>query len=271
MNLFLRMHCIHGIRNPLGLAFGFVFLSACSTLSMEDEFQIGEEQVREIASSTSLVTDETVIAYIDDLTGRLLAATTPNSYEIKFRIIASDAFSAFAIPGGNIYLTKGTIKASRNVSELASILAHEISHVKRGHIRDTYRRFQTSKRGADFAGIALAILTGNPFIAGAGDLAANLGSGVYIGTHSRDREREADADAFRIMSDAGFDPRSQLTLLARLSIFMIDQETPPPMLMTHPLPDERVEEVRNRLQQPLDKQIVIINDKGRLEAIQARL
>jgi predicted Zn-dependent protease len=257
--------------NRWWLVCGILILPACGTLSIEDERELGKEQVELVAANSNMVTDQSVEQYLEELTTRLLAATEPGPYEIEFRIIDSDAFSAFAVPGGNIYLTKGTIKACRNVSELASILAHEISHVNRGHIRSTYRSFRNSQRAADFAGITLALLTGNPFIAGAGDLAANLGSGVYIGSHSREREREADADAFKIMTAAGFDPRSQLTLLARLQASTIGQETAPQMLMTHPLAEERIAEVRNRLQQQSDLASLEVNDDGRLEEIQTRL
>jgi predicted Zn-dependent protease len=240
-------------------------------LSVEDERQLGEEQISLIASNSSLVTDQSVVQYISDLTNRLVAVSTPGPHEIEIRIIDSDAFSAFAVPGGNIYITKGVIKACRNISELASIVAHELSHVNRGHIRSTYNSFRTSRQAAEFAGITLALLTGNPFIAGAGDVAANLSSDIYIGSHSRDREREADTDAFNIMLEAGFDPRSQLTLLARLQASTIGQETAPAMLMTHPLPDERVAEVRNRLQQLSEVTNLQINDDGNLELMQARL
>ena len=144
--------------------------------------------------------------YIERLINKLLSVSPSTSQGITFRIIESDTFSAFAIPGGNIYLTKGTIMACRNVSELASIIAHEIAHVKAGHISTNYRRFQTSNTIAELAGITLAIATGNPFVAGAGDVTANMGSSAFIGAYSRESEREADELAFRIMQNAGYAP-----------------------------------------------------------------
>lgn len=246
-------------------------VSGCGVLSWEQESRIGEEQVAEIARTSSLVSDNEIIEYIGNLTTKLLAASPPTSQQISFRIIHSNVFSAFAIPGGNIYLTTGTIMACNNVSELASILAHEIGHVQAGHISRDYRRYQTSRTAAELAGITLAVVTGNPFVAGAGDLAANLGSSVYIGVHSRDSEREADELAFLIMQEAGYDPRSQITLLMRLAVFSIGQSTTPPFLLTHPLPDERVDDASIRSQLLSGSQRYTVNDGGRLESIQSKL
>ncbi|MBL4819618.1 MAG: M48 family metalloprotease [Gammaproteobacteria bacterium] len=248
-----------------------ILISGCGALSLDEENRLGDEEVIRIASNTSGVTDPEIIAYIDEVVANLLAASPAGAQEITLRIINSEAFNSFAIAGGNIYLTTGTILACRNVSELASILAHEIAHVKQGHITNGYRRYQASRKTAQLAGITLAIATGNPFIAGAGDVAANMGSSIYIGIHSRASETEADELAYHIMQGAGYDPRSQLTLLARLRISTIGQEIPPPFLLTHPLPQERMTETENRLRLFTEKKGFKVNDEGRLEAIQNRL
>ena len=257
-------------RNFLLLSVMFV-VSGCGALSLEQESRLGEEGIASIASTTTLVSDAEVVTYIDQLTAILLSASPPTSQVITLRIINSEVFSAFSIAGGNIYLTTGTILACRNVSELASILAHEIAHVNQGHISKAYRRNQASRTIAELAGITLALATGNPFVAGVGDLTANLGSSAYIGIHSRASEREADELAFHIMQGAGYDPRSQLTLLVRLRALTLGLETPPPFLLTHPLPEERIAETESRLQGITEYQGYTVNDKGKLEAIQRRL
>jgi predicted Zn-dependent protease len=248
-----------------------LFITGCGVLSPDQESRLGEEQVAEIARTSTLVSDTNVLEYIEHLTNNLLEVSPSTTQGITFRIIDSDAFSAFAIPGGNVYLTKGTIMACRNVSELASILAHEIAHVKAGHISANYRRFQTSNRIAELAGITLAVATGNPFVAGAGDLTANMGSSAFIGAHSRESEREADELAFRMMQNAGYDPRSQITIFMRLAAYSNGQSTLLPLLLTHPLPDERVNEAINRSQSLSETQRFTVNDEGKLESIQGVL
>jgi len=248
-----------------------VLLSACGSLSLQEERRLGEEEARRLEAEVNLVTRSTVIAYVEELAEQLLTVLPDSDYQYRFRIIDSNAFNAFAVAGGNIYLTRGAILNSRNAAELASILAHEIAHVESGHIRDNYNRFRNSQAVADFTAITLAVATGNPFLAGAGDLAASVGSTVFITSHTRDAERQADALAFRILLDAGFDPRSQLTLLARLQAASLDQQQPMPLMLTHPLPAERVTETRARLAELDDLSGLQINDGGRLEEIQSQL
>lgn len=244
--------------------------SACGSLTPEQELAMSAAQVQEINASMPLINDSTVLAYIDTLAAQLLAGT-PAADEIKVRIIDSNGFNAFAIGGGNIYITTGTIKASNNVAELASILAHEVAHVVQGDHREFYRSFSTSRTLANVAGVALAIATGNPFLAGAGDIASNLGASTYISTHTRTQERAADELAFNLMVDAGYDPRSQLTLFTRLDIYAGDRGDVPVFLQTHPLPEERIRNTESRLTSLPAGRRLRINDNGALESIQRRL
>jgi predicted Zn-dependent protease len=142
---------------------------------------LGAEQVQEINASLQLVNDAAVSTYIDALVAQLLA-DIPAPEGINVRIIDSDGFNAFAISGNNIYLTAGAIKASNNIAELASILAHELAHVLQGDQRQFYRSFKTTRTLANMAGVALALATGNPFLIGAGGIASDVGASTYIST-----------------------------------------------------------------------------------------
>ena len=246
-------------------------LIQCGTLSIEDERRLGEQQVEQLDAEVNLLRDSQVTRYIETLGDRLLAASPDPIYSYRFRVVRSDAVNAFAIADGNIYITTGSILASRNIAELASILAHEISHTQAGHIREHYYRFRYSRTTAELTAITLALATGNPFLAGAGDLAANLGTSAYIASHSREAERQADSKAFSIMLAAGFDPRSQLTLLARLYAASIGQQRTMPFLLSHPLPADRVEEARQRLSGLASVNALQVNDEGGLEQVQQLL
>jgi len=255
-------------RRRLGLLFLALGLGQCGSLSIEDEQLLGEQQVAQLEAEVAVVANQDVTHYIEQLGSRLLAATPDRNYQYRFRVVRSDALNAFAIAGGNIYVTTGAVLASRNVAELASILAHEIGHIQAGHIREHYYRFRNSRTTAELTGITLALITGNPFLAGAGDLAVNLGTSAYIASHTREAEGEADAQAFTTMRAAGFDPRSQLTLLSRLHAASINQQRALPFLLSHPLPVERVEEARTRLSSLGEEERLQVNDAGSLERVQ---
>ncbi len=243
--------------------------SACASLTPEEEMAMGEEQVQEINASIQLIDDPDVVNYVDVLVKQLLAGTsTPD--DVTVRIIDTDNFNAFAISGNNIYLTAGTIKASNNVAELASIVAHELAHVIEGHQRSFYRSRKATRAVANVAGVALALATGNPFLVGAGGVASDIGASTYINTHTREQERAADEVAFKLMLDAGYDPRSQLTLFGRLDLYR-DRPDMPAFLQTHPLPQERIQNTQARLASVPGGPRLRVHDDGALENIKTRL
>src|SRR5688572_30046915 len=73
-----------------------LMLSACASLTPDEEIAIGEEQVQEINASLQLIDDPVVSAYIDTLVAQLLA-DVPAPDNLKLRVIDSDTFNAFAI------------------------------------------------------------------------------------------------------------------------------------------------------------------------------
>lgn len=243
----------------------------CGALSVSDENQLGQEVVAQVNASVSLENNVEVNTYIQNIVDSLEAVSGNAPHEITVRIIREDAFSAFAVPAGNIYITTGTISGAHNVAELASILAHEIAHVSLGHITENYNRYRTSRAVSDFTAITLAIATANPFIAGAGDAVANVGSTGYITAYSRDDEEEADSMAFQTMLEAGYDPRSQLSVFIRLQALSAGRENVPPFLLSHPLPQDRIAQTRNRLDDLSTTRGLIINDGRRLQEIKQLL
>ena len=258
------------MRIPVGLFLLAFMLSACSTLSIEEEIELGKTQLEEIHQSLDFVTNQEVLEYIDQL-GQQLAETVDSSpFTFAFHVIHSDAYNAFTGPAGNIYLTTGLINSSANVAELASVISHEIGHSVKRHIAQQYNKRRLTQFGAQVAAITLAIATANPFLAGAGDLAAHTASTAYITAFSRESENEADIFAFETMVKAGFDPRSQLLVFTKLQLNAQDSTTVP-FLLTHPLPDRRIEATKKRLEQWQPERVMVVNDHGRLQAIKQLL
>ena len=246
------------------------FLASCASLSPEEELRLAENQIQEINQQLDVLTDPRLQSYLDNLLQRLQAGT-PGTADFQIHVVRNEAFNAFAIAGGHIYLTTGVIMGSRNLAELISILAHEMGHVEARHIAQNYRRFRNSRTTAELSGIILALLTGNPLLAGAVDMAANMGAALFITSHTQEAEREADQLAFGLMLAAGFDPRSQLTLLSRLQVASLAQQSETPFLRSHPLPAERVESARERLRDIRAFAGLQVNDEGEFQALQQYL
>lgn len=246
-------------------------LSGCTPLSLQEQNELGDQVSEEIEKTSNLLSDQELNQYINAIAEQFISQPPETGHDFTIHIVASKAFNAFAVAGGNIYITTGLIKGCRNVSELASIIAHEVAHIKLGHIEESYRANKVSKTIADFTGITLAIATANPFLIGAGDLFANVGSKAYVTTHSRNSEREADELAFQMMLSTGYDVRSQLTIFSRLEIASSTRKSQLPFLTTHPLPSDRVEDVKLRISLLKGYRPDIISDAGLLESIQTTL
>lgn len=157
-------------------------------LLRQGERTLGEETMRSIHASGAWLNDPEVNAHLDGL-GRRLIQADPAVANQRFEFFAIDSaeINAFALPGGHIGGNTGLILATRNESELASVLAHEISHVSQHHIA----RQIDGQSGAQLASMAvLAAATGNgqaAMAATTGATAANMQSMLYPPLHHDER------------------------------------------------------------------------------------
>ncbi len=123
--------------------------SAGSTLSIGQEMQMGDFYVRQLRGSAPLINDPLLVQYINALGMRLVShadsVKTPFHF---FFLINNDEINAFAFFGGNVVLHSALFRYADNESQLASVMAHEISHVTQRH----GARDGRSKRSAPLTG-----------------------------------------------------------------------------------------------------------------------
>lgn len=108
--------------------------SAGSTLSIGQEMQMGDYYVRQLRGSAPLINDPLLVQYINGLGMRLVAHANSVRTPFHFYLINNDQINAFAFFGGNVVLHSALFRYSDNESELASVMAHEISHVTQRHL-----------------------------------------------------------------------------------------------------------------------------------------
>ena len=106
--------------------------SAGAIISPEQEKRIGEDFMRQIRRFAPLMTDEEVEDYIQEL-GESMSKLTDYYGDFTFLVIDSPAINAFAVPGGLVAFYSGLILETQSEAELASVSAHEISHVTQRH------------------------------------------------------------------------------------------------------------------------------------------
>ncbi len=223
--------------------------SARADLPPQLEKKIGESIMNDIRlHEPSYVDDPEINEYLSRLGQRLVASSADSAGDFHFFAIRDGQVNAFAMFGGYIGVNTGTILTSQTESELAGVMAHEISHVTQHHLaRQISNQKQQSVLGMIAMAVALLAARSNSQAAGgamAGSEAAMVQSFL---AYSRDFEREADRIGFDVLEKAGYDPRGMAAFFERLQRSTRVYENNAPVYMrSHPITVERISDMQNR-------------------------
>jgi len=224
--------------------------SSTAALSPQLERRIGLEIMRGIRRDPAFVDDPEVLEYLDLLGMSLVNVSNASSADFEFFLIADPAINAFAMPGGFVGVHTGLILAAQTESELASVLAHEISHVVQHHIaRGLGRQGQLSI--VNIAGMLIGMLAArNSAQAGQAIAMASQAGAVQAQlAYTREFEREADRVGIDILQRAGYDVTGMVGFFERLQkATRLYENNAPAYLQTHPLTLERLSDMQNRIQ-----------------------
>ena len=224
--------------------------SAGSTLSIGQEMQMGDYYVRQLRGSAPLINDPLLVQYINGLGMRLVAHANSVRTPFHFYLINNDQINAFAFFGGNVVLHSALFRYSDNESELASVMAHEISHVTQRHLA---RAMEDQKRNAPLTwvgalgSILLAMASPQAGMAALTGTLAGTQQGMI--SFTRQNEEEADRIGIQVLQRSGFDPQAMPMFMGKLLDESRHSTRPPEMLLTHPLPESRLADARNRANQ----------------------
>ncbi len=258
---------------PAVLAEGLPDLGEASSadLSPQMERRIGESIMRDIRlRDPSYVEDAEVNEYINLLGTRLAAASPESRRDLEFFVVRDPTLNAFAMPGGFVGVHSGLILAAQSESELAGVLAHEISHVTQRHLARMMSK-QGQAQMTQLLAVAVAILAAraNSQVSEAA-LTAGMAAGVQSQlNYSRDFEREADRMGIQTLDRAGFDVRGMGDFFERLQKFgRLYDNNAPGYLRTHPLTTERIADMENRI---LTAQYRQVPDSLEFQFVRAKL
>jgi len=166
------------------------------------------EHQRILATYGGVYNDPRLQAMVEQLVERLVAASDRPDLHYRVTMLNSRSVNAFALPTGQLYLTRGLIALANDQSELASVIGHEMGHVIARHAE--LREEQI--RDADLSNRVFTDVVSNPE-AGALALAR---SKLRLASFSQKQELEADAIGIGIASRAGYDPYGAVRFLASL-------------------------------------------------------
>jgi predicted Zn-dependent protease len=219
-------------------------MMALALISVDEEIALGRQAQRQVKSQVPGVTDRTVLTYVQSIGRRLVAHAGGPKYPYSFSVANYREINAFALPGGPVWVHRGTIHAAENEAQLAGVLAHEIAHVAQRHAADQLTKSLVAN---GLLGLLGAVL-GNDRSARTAQIAAQALAGGYMLKFSRDDERDADRVGVRIMRQAGWDPREMTRFM---EILRREQGRDPNsvdvFLSSHPGPAERIELLRSEV------------------------
>src|SRR2546427_11851040 len=235
--------------------------------SLEREIGLGKQLAQEVERSSKLIDDHIVTEYVNRV-GQNLVRNSDARVPFTIKVIDSDEVNAFALPGGFFYVNSGLILRAQEESELAGVMAHEISHVTARH----GTKNATKGELMQLATIPLILL-------GPGGWA---GYGIYQGLNlaipisylkfSRDAEREADFLGLQYMYKAGYDPNSYVTFFERIQA---DEKrrpgTIPKVFSSHPPTPERIENTQKEIARILPAKSEYIVTTSEFDQVKARL
>jgi predicted Zn-dependent protease len=210
--------------------------------STQQDIRLGQKYSREVARKLSLCDDPRIDDYLDALGKRLAAQAPGPKYPYQFKCVNDNAINAFALPGGFIYINRGTIEAADNEAQLAGVMAHEIAHVALRHSTN-----QISKQ--QVVVMPLGLLGGFMGNSVFGSLLSELGTSAALPVvflkFSRTAESQADIVGTQILYDCAYDPRALAQFFEKLE--EQNKRERIRFLHDHPNPANRVERVQEEV------------------------
>jgi beta-barrel assembly-enhancing protease len=223
-------------------------------MSFAQERRLGESVVRDLRLSGAYLEDPEVNGYLNEIGNRLVTAIPGAPFDFLFFAVDDPSINAFALPGGYVGVNTGLILLTQSESELAAVLAHEISHVTQHHIARSISK-QKDAMLTTLAALAAAIVAarvggpnGSQIAQAAVASAQGLGIQMQI-DYTRQIEQEADRIGFQRLDAAGFDVTAMATFMERLQrATRFVEGNAPSYLRDHPVTYERIAEAQARAQ-----------------------
>ncbi len=212
------------------------------SLTQEQEVAMGLQSAPEMAQQFGgLYRDERVQRQVKALGQKIVASSIAgkSGYPFDFHVLADDkTVNAFALPGGQIFITVALLSRLQTDDQLAGVLGHEIGHVIGRHSAEHIAKQQLTQ------GITGAVVMG----AGSYEMAqvAQMVGGLINMKYGREDELESDKFGVCFMRDAGYDPSALvgvMEILAKAS----GGGRQPEFASSHPSPENRIAKIQEHV------------------------
>ena len=206
------------------------------------DVELGQRGGGRGAKQLPIMTDRQVTTYLDGVGAgwwRRFRTTSSSRRSTTLQAVNVRDVNAFALPGGPMFVNRGMIQASRTEGEVASVMAHELSHVVLRHGTAQASKATKYQLGQVAGAIVGAIIGGR-----VGSVVAQgtqFGLGTAFLRFGREYERQADIAGAQIMARAGYDPREMASMFKTLE--GKGSSGGPEWMSSHPNPGNRAEAI----------------------------
>ena len=210
-------------------------LGACVPGTPE-EVAMGNQYAQQIEQQLPMVRDPEIVRYINVLGDSIARVVDDRSLSWRFNVVDQAEINAFAVPGGHIYVNRGLIERTTNMSELAGVLGHEIAHVTQRH---SMKQMAAAQRAN--AGLSIGCILAPSFCQGLAGTGVSVLAQVGFAKFSRDDETESDRYGVLYVTRAGIDPRGMPSMFR---ILLRERERNPGSVeawfASHPVEESRI-------------------------------
>ena len=223
-----------------------VLLVQDTLLANEDEqmlWQKSEKEQRAFENNGLVYQEPELEDYLNQVAARLMPDNAPAEMHIRVKVIKNPYLNAFAYPNGMIYIHSGLLARMENEAQLASVIAHEMTHCIHRHALRAFR--QCKNQPAYLIAFQQTLLKTK----GLKDLAHSMGMAgamAAISGYTRELEAEADRVGFEWVLQAGYNPKEALSLFDHMiSDHARDGSEEPFFLGSHPKVQQRAQNLQN--------------------------
>jgi predicted Zn-dependent protease len=213
--------------------------------TLDQDIQMGRQSAAEVRKTQVVVDNDELTGYLTRIAARLGKSTRAGNFPFQFAVLNDKSINAFALPGGPIFVHTGLLAAIENESQLAGVLAHEMSHVALRHGTHEATKAVLVEAPAALLG---ATIGDDSTIAKLAQEGIALGAQSVLLKYSRDAEREADLNGTRMMNDTGYNPIQMARFFEKLQAQGAGGDgLLANWLSDHPPPGNRVQAVQDEI------------------------
>jgi predicted Zn-dependent protease len=220
-------------------------------ITPDQEITLGLQAAPEMEQEFGGLDADTQAQNIVDQIGSFVVQSSPASntpYQYDFHLLADpQTVNAFALPGGQIFITRALFDLLTTEGELAGVLGHEIGHVVARHSAEQIAKAKLTE-GLTGAAVIASYDPNNPSSAQVAQMAVLVGQLINL-KYGRDDELEADFYGVCFMRDAGYDPQELIGVMQILEQASQGNQ-PPEFLSTHPSSANRIEQIQQAIDNP---------------------